>query len=139
MLLLAKTITVAINIDDTTIYPALHIPGGTFWKSLPALNEKTRSSLRIKFSKVKSIDIHEILTVFIDFLFHIHQQLLEISWCPNNTPRASITIIALGNIFPLPPARSDPVYAQYDNGWQNLISLWSFFGNCKTNRSHATA
>ena len=103
---LAPTGVAAINIDDTTIHSALNLLVGNFEKHLPALNDKTRSSLRNKFSEVKGIIIDEISMVFNDLLFHIHLRLLEIFGCPNSTPFAGLSIIVVGNLIQLPPSSS---------------------------------
>ena len=62
-----------------------------------------------------------------DLLLHIHLRLVEICACPNNTPFAEITVIAVGNFLQLPPVRARPVYAEYNNSWQNLDPLWETF------------
>ena len=127
VLLLAPTGATAINIDVTTIHPALHIPVGYFKNHLPALNGKMRSSLRNKFCEVKATIIDEISMVSNDLLFHIHLRLLEVFSYPNNTPFAGLSIIAVGDFLQLPPVRAKPVYAEYNDSWQKFLSLWNLF------------
>ena len=122
-MLLAPNGVAAANIDGTTIHSALHIPVGNFKKHLPTLNDKMRLSLKNKFSKVKPIIIDEISMVSNNLLsFQIHLLLLEIFVCPNNTPFAGLSITAVGDFLQLPPVRAKPVYAEYNDGWHNLVS-----------------
>ena len=51
VLLLAPTGVAAVNIDETKIHSALHIPVGYFGTNLPGLNDKMKSSLRKKYSE----------------------------------------------------------------------------------------
>ena len=117
---LAPTGVAAINIDCTTIHSDFHIPLGNFKKHLPALNDKMRSSLRNKFSEVK------VSMVSNDLLFHIHLRLLGIFGCPNDTPFADLSIIVVGDLQ-LHLVRAKPVYAESNDSWQNLVSLWNLF------------
>ena len=122
-MLLAPNGAAAANIDGTTIHSALHIPVGNFKKHLPALNDKIRLPLKNKFSKVKPIIIDEISMVSNNLLsFQIHLRLLEIFVCPNNTPFAGLSISIVGDFLQLPPVRAKPVYAEYNDGWHNLVS-----------------
>ena len=50
VLLLVPTAVGSINIDDTTIHTAFHIPAGYFGKNLPIFNDKMRSMLRNRLS-----------------------------------------------------------------------------------------
>ena len=47
--------------------------------------------------------------------------------CLNNTPFAGLSIIVVGDLLQLPPVRAQPVYAEYNDSWQNLVSLWNLF------------
>ena len=47
--------------------------------------------------------------------------------CPNNTPFAGLLIIVVGDFLQLPPVRAQPVYAKYNDSWQNLVSLRNLF------------
>ena len=33
----------------------------------------------------------------------------------------------VGNFLQLPPVQAKPVYAEYNDSWQNLVSLWNLF------------
>ena len=33
----------------------------------------------------------------------------------------------MGNFLQLPPVQAKPVYAEYNDSWQNLVSLWNLF------------
>ena len=47
--------------------------------------------------------------------------------CPNNTPFGGLSIIVVGDFLQLPPVRAQPVYAEYNDSWQNLVSLRNLF------------
>ena len=123
MLLLTPIGVGAININATTIHSGFNIPVGCFGKPLPSLSDKTRSMLRNELSEVKVILIDEISIFSSDLLLHIHLCLVEIFACPNNTPFAGITVIAVGDFLQLPSVKARPVNAEYSNSWQNLDLL----------------
>ena len=66
-----------------------------FGKRFPSLSYKIRSMLMNNLSEVRVIIIDEISMVLNDLPFHIHLRLVEIFACPNNTPFAGITVIAV--------------------------------------------
>ena len=80
----APTGVAAVNIDETAIHSALHIPVGYFGRNLPGLSDKMKSSLRNKYSELKVLMIDEISMVSNDLLFNIHLRLVEIFGCQSN-------------------------------------------------------
>ena len=127
VLLMAPTGVAAINIDGTTIHTALNIPVGSFSKNLPPLSDQMKSSLRNKLADLKVIIIDEISMVSNDLLFYVHLRLNEIFNSVKNEPFAGVTVITVGDFFPLPPVGGKPVYAPYKNNLQNFESLWQHF------------
>ena len=98
IMLLAPTGVAAINIGGTTIHSALGIPVGNFGKTIPKLNDKMRSSLRNKLLELRAVIIDEISMVSNKLLVYIHQRLVEIFGCSQETPFAGITVICSGDL-----------------------------------------
>ena len=55
-------------------------------------------------------------------LLNIHKRLKEIFATPNSRLFAGITIIAVGDLYQLPPIRQKPIFADY-----NLCHPWHCF------------
>ena len=49
------------------------------------------------------------------WLYHIHLWLVEVFGFSDNQTFAGLSVVAVGNICQLPPARQTPVYAEYNN------------------------
>ena len=58
-----------------------------------------------------------------NLLYYIHLQLNEIFGTTDSEPFVGLTILAVGDVFQLPPVRGLPVYLECKNTWQNLNSL----------------
>ena len=83
-----------------------------------------RSRLRNKLSDLKVIITDEISIVSNDLLFHVHLRLTEIFGSVNDQPFASVSVIAVGDFFRLPPVGGKLVYANYKDNCQTFNSLW---------------
>ena len=126
VLLMAPTGVVAININGTTINPALGIPKET-GTTLKPLTDQKRTQMRIFLCQLKLIIIDEISTVGNTTLLHIHQRLKEIFDTPASQLFAGISIIAVGDIYQLPPIKKKPVFENYNNDTYNLCHPWHLF------------
>ena len=101
---MAPTGVAAIQVDATTVHPALGIPVGHFGTKLPTSHDKMKCSLRNHLSDLKVIIIDEISMVSNELLlFQVHLCLNEIFGSVNNDPFASITVIVVGALLQLPP------------------------------------
>ena len=101
---MAPTGVAAIQVDATTVHPALGIPVGHFGTKLPPSHDKMKCSLRNHLSDLKVIIIDEISMVSNELLlFQVHLRLNEIFGSVNNDPFASITVIVVGALLQLPP------------------------------------
>ena len=126
VLLMAPTGVAAINIDGTTINTALAIPKETD-DNLRALSDQKKTQMRMLLADLKLIIIDEISMVANTTLLHIHQRLKEIFDTSNAHLFAGISIVAIGDMYQLPPIRRKPVFANYKNDLFNLYHPWHLF------------
>ena len=126
VLLMAPTGVAAINIDGTTINTALAIPKET-GDNVPAMSDQKRTQMRMSLAELKLIIIDEISMVGNTTLLHIHHRLKEIFGTSNSQMFAGISVIAVGDMYQLPPIRKKPVFADYKNDVLNLYHPWHLF------------
>ena len=126
VLLMAPTGVAAINIDGTTINTALAIPKET-GDNLRAMSDEKKTQMRMSLADLKLIIIDEISMVANTTLLHIHQRLTEIFGTSNAHLFAGISILAIGDMYQLPPIRRKPVFANYKNDVFNLYHPWHLF------------
>lgn len=126
VLLMAPTGVSAININGTTINTALAIPQQTS-DNLPAMSDQKKTQLRLSFSELKLIIIDEISMVGNITLLHIHQRLQQVFGTGNLQLFAGISIIAVGDLYQLPPIRRKLVFQNYKNDTHNLYHPWQVF------------
>ena len=126
VLLMAPTGVAAINIDGTTINTALAIPKET-GDNLSAMSDQKKTQMRMLLADLKLIIIDEISMVANNTLLHIHQRLKEIVGTSNVHLFAGISILAIGDMYQLPPIRRKPVFANYKNVVFNLCHPWHLF------------
>lgn len=106
---MAPTGVSAININGTTINTALAIPQQTS-DNLPAMSDQKKTQLRLLFSELRLIIIDEISMVGNITLLHIHQRLQQVFGTGNLQLFAGISIIAVGDLYQLPPIRRKLVF-----------------------------
>ena len=126
VLLAAPTGVAAINIDGTTINTAFAIPKNT-GDVIPAMSDQKRTQMRLSLSDLKLIVIDEISMVANTTLLHIHQRLKEIFGSSNSQLFAGISILAVGDLYQLPPIRRKSVFDNYKNETFNLCHPWHAF------------
>lgn len=119
VLLAAPTGVAAINIDGTTINTALALPKNT-GEVLPTMSDQKKTEMRLSLCELKLIIIDEISMVGNTTLLHIHQRLKEIFDTNNSQLFAGISIIALGDLYQLPPIQRKLVFDYYANDAFNL-------------------
>ena len=107
VLILAPTGVASINVNGTTIHSALNLPCRG---KLYPLDANTLATLRNRFSEVKLIIIDEISMVSKKVLYQIHQCLIEIFRLPDQ-PFAGKSILAVGDLYQLPPVNAKAVSA----------------------------
>ena len=111
VLLTAPTGVAAINIDGTTQNTG---------DVLPAKSDQKKTQMRLSLCELKLIIIDEISMVGNTTLLHIHQRLKEIFDTNNSQLFPRISIIALGDLYQLPPIQRKLVFDNYANDASNL-------------------
>ena len=122
---MAPTGVAAINIDGTTINTGLAIPTET-GDYLPAMSDQRKTQCRLSLNDLKLIIIDEISMVGNTTLLHIHQRLKEI-FGTSSKLFAGISIIAVGDLYQLPPIKKKAVFDSYKIESHNLCHPWSVF------------
>jgi hypothetical protein len=120
VLLLAPTGVAAINIDGTTVNTGLAIPKET-GEYLPAMSDQRKTQYRISLKDLKLIIIDEISMVGNITLLHIHQRLKDIFGVPSIDLCADISIIAVGDLYQLPPIKKKAIFDDYKNETQIFV------------------
>ena len=126
VLLLAPTGVAAINIDGTTVNTGLAIPTET-GDYLPGMSDQKKTHDRISLKDLKLIIIDEISMVGNITLLHIHQRLTEIFGVSTTDLFAGIAIIAVGDLYQLPPIKKKAIFDDYKIETHNLCHPWSVF------------
>ena len=106
VLILAQTGVARINVNGTTIHFALNL---SCCSKLYLLDVNTLATLRNRFSEVKLIITDEISMVSKKSLHQIYQRLMEI-FRLSDQPFAGKSILAVGDLYQLPPVNAKPVY-----------------------------
>jgi hypothetical protein len=83
--------------------------------------------MRLLLSDLNLIIIDEISMVGNTTLLHIHQRLKDIFGTSSSQLFAGISIIAVGDLYQLPPIRRKPVFENYKNDVYNLYHPWHLF------------
>ena len=126
VLLLAPTGVAAINIDGTTINSALAIPKD-IGDRLNAMSDQKRTQMRLSLSELKLIIVDEISMVSNITMLHMHLRLNEIFATCNSELFAGQSVIAVGDLYQLPPIRRKCVFENYNNDTLNLYHPWHIF------------
>ena len=83
--------------------------------------------MRLSLSELKLLVVDEISIVSNTALHHIHQRLKEIFATPDSQLFAGLSVIALGDLYQLPPIQRKPVFEDYKNDALNLYHPWHVF------------
>ena len=126
ILLMAPTGVAAININGTTMHTALAIPKQS-GHNLPAISDQKKTQLRILLTELKVIIIDEISMVSNVMLMNIHNRLKEIFATPNSELFAGISLITVGDLYQLPPIRSQPIFFKLQKCGLQLVSSLAHF------------
>ena len=125
VLLMAPTGVAAINIDGTTLNTGLAVPKEA-GDNLPAMSDQRKAQYRILLKDLKLIIVDEISMVGNTTLLHIHQRLKEIFGVSVDL-FAGISIIAVGDLYQLPPIKKKAIFNDYKNETHNLCHPWNIF------------
>ena len=109
ILKLAPTGIAAYNINGKTIHSALSIPI-KFTLPYQPLGEEKISQLRTRLAQLQILIIDEISMVDQKLLWYIHGRLRQLKQSRDNSPFGKVCVIAVGDLFQLPPVKGKPVY-----------------------------
>ena len=123
VLLMAPTGVAAINIDGTTVNTGLAIPKDT-GDYLPAMSDQRKTQYRLSLKDLKLVIVDEISMVGNTSLLHIHQRLKEIFGCSSAKLFAGISVIAVGDLYQLPPIKKKTVFDNFKIEAHNLCHPW---------------
>ena len=128
VLLLAPTGTAAFNIDGMTMHSALKLPLKQHSKQgeYQPLSQEKLHDLRCKLANLTIIIIDEISMVSSQDLYNIHRRLSEIMGTTQSDEYfGGLSILAVGDLYQLPPVAARPVYALPKSPLARLAgSLW---------------
>lgn len=92
------------------------------------MSDQKRTQMRLSLSELKLLVVDEISIVSNTALHHIHQRLKEIFATSDSQLFAGLSvIIALGDLYQLPPIQRKPVFEDYNNDALNLYHPWHVF------------
>ena len=91
------------------------------------MSDQRKTQYRLSLKDLKLITVDEISMVGNTTLLHIHQQLKEIFACSSAKLFASISIIAVGDLYQLPPIENKPVFDNFKIEAHNVFYPWSVF------------
>ena len=128
VLKIAPTGAAAININGLVINSALAIPKDQYGEYIESLPHEKLSILRsYKLKDLKLVIIDEISIVSNKMLKHIHERLKQIFGTPDSMLFAGISLIAVGDLYQLPPIKAKHVFSDYKNECFNLCHPWRLF------------
>lgn len=126
VLKVAPTGVAAINIDGTTINSAFGIPKSKSL-NLHNLSDNLRCKFRDKYSHLNVVIIDEISMVSNVKLYHIHKRLCEIFQMSLDNPFANKTILAVGDLYQLPPVQEAKIFTPFKHDFLNICHPWKSF------------
>ena len=88
------------------------------------MSDQKKTQMRLSLSQLKLIIIDEVSMVSNITLLHIHQRLKDIFGSFNSQLFAGISVVAVGDLYQLPPIRRKPIFDNYKNNSYNLCHPW---------------
>ena len=127
VLLSAPTGVAAFNIGGMTLHSALML-GRSKFGEYQSLSHDKANTLRLKLSKLKLLIIDEISMVGCNMLLDIHKRLNEILVQPDDVMFGNVSILAVGDLYQLPPVCQPPLFNVMSNKQLSCLygsgSLW---------------
>ena len=126
VLLLAPTGKATFNIKGNTIHTALAIPASQSLRNYKPLDSSSRlNTLKCQLGSVKLIFLDEISMVGnAVFNTQINNRLKDLKGCA--LPFGGVSIIAIGDLFQLPPVMDRYIFNDYDNFEYGILApnIW---------------
>ena len=119
VLLTAPTGVAAFNIGGMTLHSAFVLGSGQL--GYQQLSSDKVNTLRARLGKLKLLIIDEVSMVGANFLFLIHKRLKQIKNVPDSLTFGDVSILAVGDLYQLPPVLQSPLFATISDG--SLASL----------------
>ena len=132
-LLTAPTGVAAFNISGMTIHSAFCFKPFRFGFNYLPLSHEKLPFLEKQFQNLQLLIIDEISMVGADTLLHIYRRLCEIKRtkslnCNENNPFGNISVLAVGDLFQLPPVRQNHVFRDTRDKMANICGNgWDLF------------
>lgn len=109
-----------------TLHSALLLGCGKYGGFQP-LNHDKLNSLRSKLSNLVLLIIDEVSMVGSNMLLEIHKRLQQIKTVLPDVPFGGVSVLAVGDLFQLPPVGQAPVFNPVSDSYAQLYrsgSLW---------------
>ena len=122
----APTGVAAFNINGMTLHSALLL-GCTKYIGFQPLSHDRLNTLRSKLSHIMLIIIDEVSMVGSNMLLDIHKRLQEFKGVLNDVTFGSVSILAVGDLYQLPPVGQPHLFSPVSDGYAQLYvsgSLW---------------
>ena len=106
-----------------TLHSALLLGRGKYGP----LNHDRLNSLRSKLSNLVLLIIDEVSMVGSNMLLEIHKRLQQIKAVLPDVPFGGVSVLAVGDLFQLPPVCQAPVFSSVSDSYAQLYrsgSLW---------------
>ena len=110
ILLTAPTGVAAFNIGGMTLHSALML-GCNKYGNYQSLSHDKINTLRTRLSKLKLLIIDEVSMLGSSMLLDIHKRLNEILVQPHDVLFGNISLLAVGDLYQLPPVGQPPVFS----------------------------
>ena len=126
VLLTAPTGVAAFNIGGMTLHSALLL-GCNKFHGYKALTTDTLNTLKSRLGSLQLLIIDEVSMVGSNMLLEIHRRLQEIKGAPPDTTFGGISILAVGDLYQLPPVCQPPLFDMVSDAYARLHkagSLW---------------
>ena len=130
ILLTAPTGVAAFNIGGMTLHSALML-GCNKYGNYQSLSHDKINTLRTRLSKLKLLIIDEVSMLGSSMLLDIHKRLNEILVQPHDVLFGNISLLAVGDLYQLPPVGQPPVFST-----MSRYTLASLYGSGSLWREH---
>ena len=126
VLLTAPTGVAAFNINGMTLHSAFLLGCGQLCHQ--QLSNEKANTLRARLSNLKLLIIDEVSMVGSNLLFLLHKRLRQIKSVPEDVMFGDVSVLAVGDLYQLPPVGQSPLFANVNNGSLAALhgsgSLW---------------
>ena len=126
VLLTAPTGVAAFNIDGMTLHSAFLL-GRSKYSGFQPLSHDRLNTLRTKLSRLMLLIVDEVSMVGANMLLEIHRRLQQIKGVSNDTVFGNVSILAVGDLYQLPPVGQAPLFNTVSDCYAQLCgsgSLW---------------